>query len=138
MEMKHRFTRNKIVGVISNAGIIDKVEEVRKEVKCHFEEFFLEPNPRRPVIDGVDFQRLSSEDRLSLEVPFSEEEVRDAIWVSAKEKSPSPYGVSINFFKEYWEILKLDILYFVNEFHSNATLPEGIKASFFSSNPKVH
>ncbi|KAI5389970.1 hypothetical protein KIW84_075329 [Lathyrus oleraceus] len=55
MEMKHRFTRNKIAGVISNAGIIDKVEEVRKEVKCHFEEFFLEPNPRRLVIDGVDF-----------------------------------------------------------------------------------
>lgn len=78
------FTRNKIAGFISNAEIINKVQEVRKEVKCHFEEYFLEPNPRRLVIDGVDFQRLSSEDRLSLEVPFSEEEVRDAIWVSAK------------------------------------------------------
>lgn len=51
------------------------MEEVRNEVKCYFEDFFLETNFRRPLLDGVYFQRLSSEARLSLEVPFSEKEV---------------------------------------------------------------
>lgn len=54
------------------------------------------------------------------------------IWVSAKDKSPGPDGITFTFFKECWEILKSYILNFVNEFHSNARLPKGITTSFLA------
>lgn len=70
--MKHRFRRNKIVGFITQTRRMDKVEEVRHGVKSYSEDFFKEPTSKRPLLDGLDFQSLSSEARISFKLHFIE------------------------------------------------------------------
>ncbi|MCI07579.1 cysteine-rich receptor-like protein kinase, partial [Trifolium medium] len=90
----------------------------------------------RPNLNGIQFQSLSAEDNLILMAPFTIDEVRDVIWSSDGNKSPGPDGFNFNFMKVCWEIIKGDILDFLHEFYSSATLPKAITASFLTLIPK--
>jgi hypothetical protein len=52
-----------------------------------------------------------------LEFPFSEDEVKEVIFVALKEKAPSPYGFVCLFFSIYWHIIKEDILRALLQFY---------------------
>lgn len=53
--------------------------EIKEEVHNFFEDNFIEGDLSRSVIDKVELVKLTEEDSLSLEVDFSEEEIKDAI-----------------------------------------------------------
>lgn len=57
-------------------GRLEKMEEIKHEVKGHFYERFQEPKSRRPKLKGVDFNQLSMEDKILLEEPFSFNEIK--------------------------------------------------------------
>jgi hypothetical protein len=73
----------------------------------------------------------------SLIRPFSEGEVKEAIWDCDSFKSPGPDGVNFGFIKEFWTELKDDVMRFVSEFHRNGKLAKGINATFIVLIPKV-
>jgi len=134
--LKYRRKRNNIVSINTSRGRVEQVEELKKEVKNHFEERFQETNFNRPVLDGVEFKQLSEEEKMELEEPFSEEEVKEAIWSCDRNKSPGPDGYNFGFLKACWETLREDTLNFLHEFHGNAILPKAITASFLALIPK--
>ena len=68
---------------------------------------------------------------------FSEEEIRKAVWDCDSEKSPGPDGLNFKFIKQFWQILKPDVLRFIDEFHANGVIPRGANASFITLIPKV-
>lgn len=68
---------------------------------------------------------------------FSEEEIRKAVWDCDSEKSPGPDGLNFKFIKQFWQILKPDVLRFIDEFHANGIIPRGANASFITLIPKV-
>ena len=68
---------------------------------------------------------------------FSEEEIKRAVWECGSEKSPGPDGLNFKFIKQFWHILKLDIIIFLYEFHANGIFPKGGNASFIALVPKV-
>lgn len=57
------------------------------------------PNFHRPNLDGVEFNMLSLEERISLEIPFEEKEVKTMVWQSSNGKIPGPNGFNMNFYK---------------------------------------
>ena len=72
--------------------------------------------------------------------PFSVDEVKTVIWDcwdSNRYKSPGPDGVHFGFIKEFWEVVKGDIMRFVNDFHRNDKLTRGINTTFIALIPKV-
>ncbi|GAU51457.1 hypothetical protein TSUD_413540, partial [Trifolium subterraneum] len=72
----------------------------------------------------------------SLLSPFSIEEVREVVWSSDGNKCPGPDGFNFNFLKTCWDIIKTDVMEFLNEFHSSDSLPKAITASFLTLVPK--
>ena len=52
-------------------------------------------------------------------------------------KSPGPYGLNFKFIKEFWEVIKPEVLRFLDEFYVNDRLPKGTNASFIALIPKV-
>ena len=54
-----------------------------------------------------------------------------------EHKSPGPNGLNFKFIKKFWQILKPDVLRFLDEFHANGTFPKGCNASFIELIPKV-
>ena len=49
--------------------------------------------------------------------PFSLDEVKAAVWDCDNFKCSGPDGISFGFIKEFWDILKVDMMRFLVEFH---------------------
>jgi hypothetical protein len=69
--------------------------------------------------------------------PFSEFEVKAAVWECDSYKSPGPDGVNFRFIKESWEDIKGDVMRFISDFHQNGKLTRGINSTFIALIPKV-
>lgn len=124
--MKHRLWKNSIVGLKTPSGLMESVDDIRGEVNHHFEVVFRESVGRRPMLSGVGFKKLSEEDMLFLEESFNEDKVKQVIWASDCDVIPSPDGFGLNFFNNCWDIIKDDVLKFVNTFHSKAYLSKAV------------
>lgn len=85
---------------------------------------------------SVEFKKLSEEETLYLEKPFSENEVKDLVWACDNDVNPGPDGISLFFFENCWDILKVGVLNFVNIFHVKASLPKGVRTAFLALIPK--
>lgn len=75
---------------------------------------FSENMKSRPRFTSNDFKKLSDPEKLSLEIPFSEEEIKRAIWSCGSDKARGPDGYSFKFIKLFWDVLKEDIISFVH------------------------
>lgn len=80
----------------------------------------------RPSLNNVDFARLSVEIVLWLERDFEEEEVSFAVFDLGGDKAPRPNRFPIAFFQRFWDITKVDILDFMQEFHQRGKLTKNI------------
>ncbi|KAF1872158.1 hypothetical protein Lal_00033812 [Lupinus albus] len=94
------------------------------EVSDYFKNLFSFGTLLKSNLTGVDFPTLNDNQRLSLDVEFVEEDIRLAVWSCAGDKSPRPDGFNFRFFQEFWEVVKLDIILFIQEFHGNGKLPK--------------
>jgi len=68
---------------------------------------------------------------------FLEEEIKDAVWGCGSDKSSGPDGINFKFIKRFWNLVKPDVLWFLDEFHVNGSFPKGCNASFIVLIPKV-
>lgn len=57
------------------------------------------------------------EKALSLEGPFIEEEVKLSVFSMDKDKSPCPDEFSMFFYQSCWDLIKVDLLKVLKEFH---------------------
>jgi len=55
----------------------------------------------RPTLDRACFKSLGEEDNLFLDAPFTEEEIRMAVWDCTTNKSPGLYGINLKFVNEF-------------------------------------
>ncbi|XP_020211058.1 uncharacterized protein LOC109795906 [Cajanus cajan] len=94
-------------------------------------------NRRRPRLQGTNFKTLSEEDAATLILPFSDEEVKIAVWDYEGSKSPRPDGFNFTFIKDFWDDTKADFLAFLHEFHANGKLVKGSNSSFVVLVPKT-
>ena len=88
-------------------------------------------------IEGLQFQKLSGVEAGALTKPFSQVEVKQAIWDCDSFKSPGRDDISFGFIKEFWELVKDDFMRFLMEFHRNGKLIKGVNSTFIASIPKV-
>jgi len=132
-----RRRRNAFCYMLVDGVRIEGVHPVRQAVFDHFAEHFKVHDVERPSISNLQFRTLSVGEGGSLIKPFSEAEVKEAIWDCDSFKSPGPDGVNFGFLKEFWTEVKVDVMRFVSEFHRNGKLAKGINATFIVLIPKV-
>lgn len=95
---------------------VEEPSMVKMEVKKYFERRFLEDFEDRLKLDGIEINHLSSKDNLMLTSFFKEEEVKEAICDCGSQKSHCLNGYTFLFIKEFWELLKGDIMRFLRNF----------------------
>ena len=54
--------------------------------------------------------------------PFTLEEVKEALWDCDSFKCPGPDGITLGFVKDFWDVLKGDVMRFLVELHRNGRL----------------
>ncbi|XP_058746296.1 uncharacterized protein LOC131619189 [Vicia villosa] len=134
--MKERRRRNHISSIVTRSGIMEKVEDVKEEVRRHFNSKFKEDNFSRPILENASFNSLSMEESASLESPFNKEEIKEAVWNCDGSKSPGPDGFTLFFVKNCWYFLKEDLMACFKEFFSGGSISKSITSSFLSLIPK--
>ena len=135
--MNANLRNNSLKGVLIDGVWADEPHKVKEEVRSYFSQRFQETYFHRPKLDGINFQTINQQQNFMLVAPFLEEEVRQAIWDCGSEKSPGPNGLNFKIIKKFWQLIKLDVLHFLDEFHANGVFPRGCNASFLALIPKV-
>nr|CAD1829772.1 unnamed protein product [Ananas comosus var. bracteatus] len=74
--------------------------------------------------------------QLNLESPFSEEEVKRAVFASAPDKAPGPDGFPTMFFQRYWSLIKADVMKVFDDFYNGMGNLDGINDSWICLIPK--
>lgn len=92
---------------------------------------------------GIDRQNLSPRltmldmgIRENLLMRFSRSEVKTTVWCSGSDM-PGSDGFTFSFIKKYLNLLKLDVLVFVEEFFDFVFIPKGCNSSFITVIAKV-
>ncbi|MCI34956.1 cysteine-rich receptor-like protein kinase, partial [Trifolium medium] len=93
-----------------NGVNVEGVDPIRQAVFSHFASHFKASNVARPGVEDLQFKRLNWPDIGSLTRPFSESEVKAAVWDCGSFKSPGPDGINFGFFKDFWPELQLTAL----------------------------
>jgi len=132
-----RRRRNAIVSFVENGNVVEGVQPIRNAVFTHFSNHFKKHQTFRPGVANMNFKTLTVVEGGSLVLPFSVDEVKAAVWDCDSYKSPAPDGVNFGFIKEFWLILKEDIMRFITEFHRNDKLARCINTTFITLIPKV-
>ncbi|GJU23264.1 putative RNA-directed DNA polymerase, eukaryota, reverse transcriptase zinc-binding domain protein [Tanacetum coccineum] len=96
-----------------------------------------EPRANRPIYRSSRFRILNDSDTLGLISPFSEEEVKAAVWSCSGSKSPGPDGMNFNFIKRHWELVKDDFMMCFKQFEQSGRLARGVNPSFIILVPKT-
>jgi hypothetical protein len=63
--------------------------------------------------------RVSSEENDMLDAPFTEEEMKSAVFDSYSEGAPGSDGFTFLFYQKFWEVLKVDLINLFRDFENN-------------------
>ncbi|XP_071731071.1 uncharacterized protein [Rutidosis leptorrhynchoides] len=94
------------------------------------------------INDGCSFDNvphiecISPVDNLLLEAEFSENEIWESLCSCDSSKAPGPDGFNMKFFKNYWDLIKGDLIKSLEWFWTNSKISKGCNAYFFTLIPK--
>ena len=135
--MSNRKRRNVVSYALVNGVMVEGDDNVRAAIHSHFSSHFQSRVEERPCMGGLHFRSMSHDEGAELVKPFSLEEVKAAVWDCDNYKCLGPDDISFGFIKEFWDMLKDDVMLFLVEFHMNGRLTKGINSTFIALIPKV-
>ncbi|XP_058776288.1 uncharacterized protein LOC131650601 [Vicia villosa] len=107
--LKERRRRNSLCSLSSSSGVLEDVSEVKDFTFNYFKSFFKEVEEGRPNINGLVSKKLLVSEGLNIERPFTEREIKEAIWSCDGNKSAGPDGFSLEFIKRFWVVIREDV-----------------------------
>ncbi|KAJ9561158.1 hypothetical protein OSB04_006318 [Centaurea solstitialis] len=131
-----------------NKGRIDEIEDlegnrvVGAAVADLFVEHFKKILGSSEVVDGISdpfsffVKKLSLQQAEFMIRPFSDDEIKAAIFDTDDIKSPGPDGFSSKFYKKSWPIIGFEICLAVKEFFENGKLLGEVNATVIALVPK--
>ncbi|KAL4366199.1 hypothetical protein GQ457_05G012670 [Hibiscus cannabinus] len=82
------------------------------------------------------FRRLDSHSVSALEVPFTQEEVWEAIKSVDGSRAPGPDGFNLDFYKKFWAEIKGEVMKFFDDFYNGTITDTSFNHSYIVLIPK--
>lgn len=130
--------RNFIPCINHNGATMTDPKEIRKAFVAHFQhQFSLKRSNRfminfRKLLVNRNFVDLSQLERL-----FSIEEVKVAVFDLGKDKASGPDGFPLQFFRQFWDLIKVDLMQLCEDFYWGRAILERINWVNIALIPKV-
>ncbi|GKV46559.1 hypothetical protein SLEP1_g53532 [Rubroshorea leprosula] len=118
-ENETRRAQNAIDGILGEEGWIEEPELIKAEAVKYFSKLFYKEQWSQPVMERIQFRKISVAQKEWLERPFSIEEIEEGLRSCDESKAPGPDGYNFNFIKFAWNTLKDDFVKFLLEFHQH-------------------
>jgi hypothetical protein len=113
---------NQIDSLTINGAISRNSVEMMEHIVQYYNNLYFENCSWRPRVEGISFLSIDAEESIWLERAFEEKEVWDVIKDWKGDKAPGPDGFTMAFFQKCWDILKTDIMDFLQNFTLEASL----------------
>lgn len=97
--------RSRINGISSNGCWETDPDVVKDGFFKFFAEKFYDHNLEKPKLRNGFFKKLSEENSVWLERPFSMAELKEAVWSCGNNKSAGPDGFTFKFLKVFWDVV---------------------------------
>ena len=110
--------------------------EVREKVANFYESLYQEHEDWRPMVDGLDFARITDEAKVLLEAKFDKEEVVQVVKDLQGDKALGPDGFTMAFFQKCWPVIESDVMGFFDEVYHYCKFERSLNASFITLTPK--
>uniref|UniRef100_A0A2N9J2H5 Reverse transcriptase domain-containing protein n=1 Tax=Fagus sylvatica TaxID=28930 RepID=A0A2N9J2H5_FAGSY len=110
--------------------------KVREKVVHFYKSLYQEHESWRPTIDGLEFSRITAEEKDLLEHNFEKEEVLQVVKDLQGDKAPSPDGFTMAFFQKCWSVIEDDVMGFFDEVHTHCKFERSLNTSFIALIPK--
>lgn len=123
----HRITNgrkrtNTIISLENNGSIIEGEENLLQHATEYYFSLFGPEDDHNIHIDSSlweSVEKVSESDNILLCTPFSETEIKEALFQMEKNKVAGPYKIPVEFYQTYWEVIKYDILQLFQDFCEN-------------------
>ena len=89
-------------------GPVTEVDEMLKVASDFYKDLFKKENPSGFSLQNIFFsasKKVSPAENELLEAPFSETEVKEAIFSSYPDGAPGPDGIPFLFYEHFWNLL---------------------------------
>ena len=80
--------------------------------------------------------RIDEFEASRLESPFSEEEIRTALFELRGDKAPDPYGFTAVLWQENWDTIKGETMNMFKDFHNTGRFVKSLNTTFIVLIPK--
>ncbi|PKU75849.1 hypothetical protein MA16_Dca023365 [Dendrobium catenatum] len=137
IHLRRNYRRTAISLAMSNSNF--SFSEAVRDTILHFQRLY--NPPRRQSFDILHFSVgnvIPHEYVLSLTIPFSNAEIKKAIFSGASNSTPSPDGFNFEFFKSSWIATGPMVCKAVKTFYHNAYIPNAAKATAITLIPKTN
>lgn len=109
---------------------------IRDHILNFYKELFTETEKWRPKWSDEELIKISEEEKIWLEEPFTSEEVEAVVKMFEGDKAPGPDGFNMYFFQECWNTVKEDVMKTVETFWQEGTFVSSLNATFITLIPK--
>lgn len=116
---KVRESRGNLRCLNADGEVLTAPNAIKIAVFNHFQAFFRGGRKVKAKLRCGNMGRISSVAKIRLEEPFTEAEIWATVQACDGNRAPGPDGFNLSFFKEFWGVIKDDILKIFKEFHEN-------------------
>jgi hypothetical protein len=71
------------------------------------------------TLDPTGVDKNSEDDKAFMSSPFTLDELKEVVFGMEPNKAAGPDGFNAEFYQKFWEIVKMDLLILLNNFHNN-------------------
>lgn len=96
--------------------MVEDFDKIKEETIWFYASLYAKEKRDRPLIDNLFGHSLDLTDVEALESDFSLEEIKEAVYVTANDKSPARDGFTMMFYQVCWDFIKDDLLKVFAEF----------------------
>jgi predicted NAD-dependent protein-ADP-ribosyltransferase YbiA (DUF1768 family) len=86
----------------------------------------------RPKLDGLAFDSIEVVEAARQESPFEKREVLEVVKGMNSDKEPGPNGFFMAFFQPCWNVIKVDIMVVLHDFHAHSKFEKSLNATFIA------
>lgn len=91
--------QNEILCLNVEGRNVEEVAEIRSVIQHHFQSRFTSNEDHRPLMSKLNFKRIGEAENNVLVAPFTDDEIKEAVWQCESSKSPRPDGFNFYFIK---------------------------------------
>lgn len=121
-----------------NEEWVDGREDIFRHILDHFREVYFSDEPTVGQECLVCIPNLVTDSmNATLMAPFSEADIKEAVFSMGSLKAPGPDGFNGLFYQKHWEVVKSSVVAAVTSFFAHGNLPSQVNETLVTLIPKV-